>query len=52
MLTHRVAAFEHSTGKAGGSKCASQRGVDWFGVGAGGMKQRHFDTKWRESERG
>jgi hypothetical protein len=45
MLTRLVAAFEqHSTGMTGGWQCASQAGVDWFSIGAGGMKQHHFGT--------
>jgi hypothetical protein len=51
VLAHRVAAFEHSTGMTGGSNVRANEAVDWFGVGAGGMKQRQFATKWRVTGR-
>jgi hypothetical protein len=44
MLTHLVAAFEQHSRNERGWQCASQAGVDWFGIGAGGMKQHHFGT--------
>jgi len=28
-----------------GQQCASQPGVDWLGIGAGGMKPYHFEME-------